>query len=351
MKDELDQNKKTILVVDDEQPIIDVLVCNLQREGYNTLEATDGEMGFDIAQEKRPDLILLDVMLPKMDGLTVCKKIKQVYNVPVLMVSARSEEIDKIVGLELGADDYISKPFSVREVMARVKANLRKSEDEKTGKEKEDDKKSNNGGTRHLAQYDCFKYTLSDFMEKARVLKEGSFLVEILPAENENNFDYLYEIKKMAEQAGFKYYAKVAWKKGTFVSNTGRKAKNTEDIMIFSKGKPRALRPDKQRGVINGVPTRFMSGANGMLPTEFNVQAIPNKLKNVQTEKPVALFEQLLEYFTLPGELVLDQFAGSGVTGEACLNKKRKCILIEKWTVFIEFSLSSYNFFSSISLM
>lgn len=167
-------------------------------------------------------------------------------------------------------------------------------------------------------------------MEKARVLKEGSFLVEILPAENENNFDYLYEIKKMAEQAGFKYYAKVAWKKGTFVSNTGRKAKNTEDIMIFSKGKPRALRPDKQRGVINGVPTRFMSGANGMLPTEFNVQAIPNKLKNVQTEKPVALFEQLLEYFTLPGELVLDQFAGSGVTGEACLNKKRKCILIEK---------------------
>ena len=193
-----------------------------------------------------------------------------------------------------------------------------------------DDKKSNNGGTRHLAQYDCFKYTLSDFMEKARVLKEGSFLVEILPAENENNFDYLYEIKKMAEQAGFKYYAKVAWKKGTFVSNTGRKAKNTEDIMIFSKGKPRALRPDKQRGVINGVPTRFMSGANGMLPTEFNVQGIPNKLKNVQTEKPVALFEQLLEYFTLPGELVLDQFAGSGVTGEACLNKKRKCILIEK---------------------
>ena len=193
-----------------------------------------------------------------------------------------------------------------------------------------DDKKSNNGGTRHLAQYDCFKYTLSDFMEKARVLKEGSFLVEILPAENENNFDYLYEIKKMAEQAGFKYYAKVAWKKGTFVSNTGRKAKNTEDIMIFSKGKPRALRPDKQRGVINGVPTRFMSGANGMLPTEFNVQAIPNKLKNVQTEKPVALFEQLLEYFTLPGELVLDQFAGSGVTGEACLNKKRKCILLEK---------------------
>lgn len=213
-----------------------------------------------------------------------------------------------------------------------------------------DDKKSNNGGTRHLAKYDCFKYTLSDFMEKARVLKEGSFLVEILPAENENNFDYLYEIKKMAEQAGFKYYAKVAWKKGTFVSNTGRKAKNTEDIMIFSKGKPRALRPDKQRGVVNGIPTRFMSGANGMLPTEFNVQAILNKLKNVQTEKPVALFEQLLEYFTLPNELVLDQFAGSGVTGEACVNKNRHCILIEKCKEHVDYIVNRLNLQNVITI-
>ena len=128
MKDELDQNKKTILVVDDEQPIIDVLVCNLQREGYTTLEATDGEMGFDIAQEKRPDLILLDIMLPKMDGLSVCKRIKNSFNVPIIMLTAKDGEIDKILGLELGADDYITKPFSVRELIARVKANLRKFE-------------------------------------------------------------------------------------------------------------------------------------------------------------------------------------------------------------------------------
>ena len=140
----------------------------------------------------------------------------------------------------------------------------------------------------------------------------------------------------MAQLAGFQYYSKVAWKKGTFVSNTGRKAKNTEDILIFSKGIPRKLRPDKQRGVVNGVPTKFMSGANGMLPTEFNVQAVPNKKKIVQTEKPVPLFEQLLEYFTLPGELVLDQFAGSGVTGEACRNKNRNCILIEKCKEHVE---------------
>ena len=143
MKEDLDPNKKTILVVDDEKPIIDILVYNLKKEGYNTLEATDGEMGLNIAIEQRPDLILLDVMLPKMDGLTVCKRVKQTYNVPILMISAKDEEIDKIVGLELGADDYITKPFSVRELMARVKANLRKVDDEKERRDKEPTNKNN----------------------------------------------------------------------------------------------------------------------------------------------------------------------------------------------------------------
>ena len=138
MKEELDPNKKTILVVDDEKPIIDRLVYNLQKEGYNTLEATDGEMGLNMALEKKPNLILLDVMLPKMDGLTVCKRVKQSLNIPILMLSAKDEEIDKIIGLELGADDYITKPFSVRELMARVKANLRKVEEEKNAKLKDD---------------------------------------------------------------------------------------------------------------------------------------------------------------------------------------------------------------------
>ena len=141
MKEELDPNKKTILVVDDEKPIIDILVYNLKKEGYNTLEATDGEMGINVALEERPNLILLDVMLPKVDVLTVCNRIKQTYNVPILMISAKDEEVDKIVGLELGADDYITKPFSVRELMARVKANLRKNDDEKGGKEKKEDTK------------------------------------------------------------------------------------------------------------------------------------------------------------------------------------------------------------------
>ena len=124
----MDENKKTILIVDDEKTIVDMLVYNLQKEGYNTLEAADGEEGVRIALENKPNLVLLDIMLPKMDGLAVCKRIRQSLNIPILMISAKDEEIDKILGLELGADDYITKPFSVRELMARVKANLRKAE-------------------------------------------------------------------------------------------------------------------------------------------------------------------------------------------------------------------------------
>lgn len=121
-------DKKTILIVDDEKPIVDILMYNLDKEGYNLLEASDGETAVEIALKEKPDLILLDVMLPKMDGLSVCRKIKNSYNVPILMLSAKGEEVDKILGLELGADDYITKPFSVRELMARIKANLRKVE-------------------------------------------------------------------------------------------------------------------------------------------------------------------------------------------------------------------------------
>ena len=126
MEGETNSNKKTILIVDDEQPIIDMLVYNLEKEGYNTLEATDGEKAVDIALNNTPDLILLDIMIPKMDGLSVCKRIRHTLNVPIIMLSAKGEEIDKILGLELGADDYITKPFSIRELMARIKANLRK---------------------------------------------------------------------------------------------------------------------------------------------------------------------------------------------------------------------------------
>ena len=127
--EEFVDTKKTILIVDDEKPIVEILMYNLEREGYNTIEAYDGVEAVNLALEKKPDLILLDIMLPKMDGLAVCKRIRHsLPNVPILMLTAKAEEIDKILGLELGADDYITKPFSVRELMARIKANLRKIE-------------------------------------------------------------------------------------------------------------------------------------------------------------------------------------------------------------------------------
>lgn len=128
MEENLEKEVKKVLVVDDEQAIIDVLVYNLKKEGYETLEANDGEKAVSIALSEKPDLMLLDIMLPKLDGLSVCKRVKNHLNIPILMLTAKDEEIDKIVGLELGADDYITKPFSVRELMARVKANLRKNE-------------------------------------------------------------------------------------------------------------------------------------------------------------------------------------------------------------------------------
>ena len=126
--DIVNENRKTVLIVDDEKPIVDILEYNLKKEGYNTLIANDGLEAVNIALDQRPNIILLDIMLPKMDGLTVCKKVRTALNVPIIMLTAKEEEIDKILGLELGADDYVTKPFSVRELIARIKANLRKYE-------------------------------------------------------------------------------------------------------------------------------------------------------------------------------------------------------------------------------
>lgn len=199
-----------------------------------------------------------------------------------------------------------------------------------------DIKASNNGGDRHFATYDCFRYTQHDFDEKSRVLKDGCFLVEFLPEESANNYEYIYDIKKMAEKAGFKYYAAVPWKKGDFIANTGRKSKNTETVMIFSKGEARALRPDAKKDKADPSIKHYMKGAAGMLPTVFDYAKTSKKDTIHQAEKPVALIQAILEYITLPNEIVLDQFAGSGVTGEACLKSKRECILIELAHEFCE---------------
>ncbi len=119
---------RRILIVDDEKNIVDILRFNLEREDYEVLGAYDGREGLRLAREGAPDLILLDVMLPYMDGFEVCKALRAEGNsVPIIMITAREGETDKVLGLELGADDYITKPFSIRELMARVKANMRRA--------------------------------------------------------------------------------------------------------------------------------------------------------------------------------------------------------------------------------
>lgn len=118
---------KTILVVDDEKAIVDVLTFNLKKEGYEVIAAYDGETALQAAAQK-PDLILLDVMLPKLSGFDVCREIRKTdIFTPIIMLTARAEETDKVLGLEIGADDYITKPFAIREVLARIKANIRRT--------------------------------------------------------------------------------------------------------------------------------------------------------------------------------------------------------------------------------
>lgn len=118
---------QTVLVVDDEQNIVNIIAFNLKKEGYEVLTAGDGEEAVEIVEKHQPDLILLDIMMPKMDGYEACRKIREKYNMPIIMLTARAEELDKVLGLEMGADDYVTKPFGTRELIARVKANLRRS--------------------------------------------------------------------------------------------------------------------------------------------------------------------------------------------------------------------------------
>lgn len=122
------KEKVHILIIEDEKNISDILKFNLVKEGYEVSQKFDGKQGLEFALENEVDLILLDIMLPSMDGFEVCKSLRKQKSTPVIMLTAKEEEVDKILGLELGADDYITKPFSTREVIARVKANVRRVE-------------------------------------------------------------------------------------------------------------------------------------------------------------------------------------------------------------------------------
>ena len=120
--------KNRVLIAEDEKPISDIIKFNLEKEGYEIITAYDGEDALKKALNEQLELIILDIMLPTMDGFEICKRVREKSSVPIIMVTAKEEEVDKILGLELGADDYITKPFSIRELVARVKANVRRQE-------------------------------------------------------------------------------------------------------------------------------------------------------------------------------------------------------------------------------
>ena len=116
-----------ILVVEDEKPIAEILKFNLEREGYEVVQAFNGQEALAVARQAHPDLVILDLMLPKLDGFAVCRELRRISMIPIIMLTAKAEELDKVLGLELGADDYVTKPFSPRELLARVKALLRRA--------------------------------------------------------------------------------------------------------------------------------------------------------------------------------------------------------------------------------
>ena len=134
---------KKILIVDDEKPISDIIKFNLAKEGYETVTAFDGREAITKFEEEEPDLIILDLMLPELDGLEVAKEVRKTSHIPIIMLSAKDSEFDKVIGLEIGADDYVTKPFSNRELLARVKAHLRRTENIETAVAEENASASN----------------------------------------------------------------------------------------------------------------------------------------------------------------------------------------------------------------
>ncbi|MYB50032.1 MAG: response regulator transcription factor [Dehalococcoidia bacterium] len=128
MTSDVKQERKTVLIIEDEDNLLAPLTYNLEREGYRVVTATDGGEGLELAREESPNLVILDIMLPTMDGIQVCRVLRSESGVPILMLTAKGEELDKVLGLEMGADDYMTKPFSMRELIARVKAMLRRAE-------------------------------------------------------------------------------------------------------------------------------------------------------------------------------------------------------------------------------
>lgn len=190
-----------ILIVDDEKAIADIIKFNLEKEGYTVYTANDGEEGIKKVFELMPDLVLLDIMMPKKDGFQVLKEIRAKYQIPVIMLTAKEEEVDKVLGLELGADDYVVKPFSMRELMARVKANLRRVDYSNTS----------NGNTGDLISLNGLEIDLG----KYEVKKNGK-MIELTLREFEllkylaSNSEQVFSREQLLEEVwGYEYYGDI----------------------------------------------------------------------------------------------------------------------------------------------
>lgn len=195
--------QRQILVVEDEKPILDILQFNLEKEGYKVVTAMDGETAVKTALAVNPDLVLLDVMLPKLDGFEVCKNIRSWSQMPIIMLTAKGEEVDKILGLEIGADDYITKPFSMRELSARIKANMRR-----TSPAENNEPATNGGKVLHsgVLKIDCDRYEVYRNDEPIILTLREFELIKFLAMQPEKVFSR----EKLLEQVwGYEFFGDV----------------------------------------------------------------------------------------------------------------------------------------------
>lgn len=189
-------------VIEDERNISDMIKYNLEKEGYEVYTAYDGQEGLDLIESQELDLLLLDIMLPNIDGLDVCKKVRQHKETPIIIISAKADEFDKVLALELGADDYVTKPFSMREVMARVKARLRRRLPETTVKEEQSEDRLKEGNL----EMDLKKY---EVMKKGQVVELTLREFELLKFLWQSKGEVFTREDLLTKVWGYEYYGDV----------------------------------------------------------------------------------------------------------------------------------------------
>ena len=189
-------------VIEDERNISDMIKYNLEKEGYEVYTAYDGQEGLELVESQELDLLLLDIMLPNVDGLDVCKKVRQHKEIPIIIISAKADEFDKVLALELGADDYVTKPFSMREVMARVKARLRRKLPESIVKEEQSEDKLKEGNL----EMDLKKY---EVMKKGKVLELTLREFELLKFLWQSKGEVFTREDLLTKVWGYEYYGDV----------------------------------------------------------------------------------------------------------------------------------------------